>query len=121
MRIPALGLLSFAAALALAAPARAQQEPQGDADAPQRPAGVPPPNRAPYFKPRPGVPDAEPDDTPRRLKPLVPARKPPAAAPAQPYKNAIAPKMPAPAPPAPGATRATEPPATAPVDKKEIH
>src|SRR5216683_44347 len=112
MRI-ALGLLTLAATLAFAHPLRAQEDVEADDAQPKPPV---PPNRGVYLKPQAGMPSEDEDLPRRRVKP-IPSKKPPAG---PPYTNTIAPKMPA-AAAAPGATRATEPPATPPVEKKDIH
>ncbi len=109
-------------ALALSLPLRAQEDAEVAEDAPP-PAGQKKPlaPKRPIFK-APGQPASESDTEgfpPRRLKPIVPPAKRPAP-PAAPYQNTIAPQAPVPAA-TPGATRATEPPNTPPVDKKDVH
>ncbi|TMA25287.1 MAG: type II secretion system protein GspD [Deltaproteobacteria bacterium] len=98
------------AALSASFAARAQQDPDNEEEA-RSPAAKRPFLRAPGQT----TEDVEPGAPRRRVKPIVPPAKP---APA-PYKNAIAPQTP-PAPATPGATRATEPPPTAPIDKRDV-
>ena len=109
-------LLSLSAALAVALPLLAQQdaEVQGDVRGPQRagPKKIPPPNRGVFMKP--GV-------RPPAAGPILQQRPPPPARPASPpYKPTIAPQTAVPAPAAPTATAATEPPNTPAVDKKDV-
>jgi general secretion pathway protein D len=119
------GLCLLALAASLSHPLRAQEDAEVEEDA--HPAGQKKPlgPKRPIFR-APGLnADADPEEgtPPRRVKPIVPPGKRPPP-PAAPYKNTIAPQQPTPAPaPAqpPGATRATEPPATPPVDRKEAH
>jgi len=92
-------LLPLAATLVAAPPSRAQQQPP-----PQPPPELPPPQQQPPQQQQPPPPPQTPP--PRRPVPIVPPRTPPANQPA---------------PAQPGATRATQPPPSAPVDKKEIH
>jgi general secretion pathway protein D len=98
------------AALSASLAAGAQQDPDNEEEA-RPPASKRPILRAPGQTPD----DAETGTPRRRIKPIVPPAKP--APP--PYKNAIAPQIP-PAPATPGATRATEPPPMAPIDKREV-
>jgi general secretion pathway protein D len=98
------------AALSASLAAGAQQDPDNEEEA-RPPASKRPILRAPGQTPD----DAETGTPRRRIKPIVPPAKP--APP--PYKNAIAPQTP-PAPATPGATRATEPPVTAPIDKRDV-
>jgi general secretion pathway protein D len=96
-------LLPLAATFVAAPPSRAQQQ---QPTPPQQQTPPPPEQTQP--------------PPPRRPVPIVPPRTPPAsqATPAQPPRTAPAGQA---TPAQPGATRATQPPASAPVDKKDIH
>jgi general secretion pathway protein D len=115
----------FAVALAVALPLRAQQDAEVEADAqPHVAQKRVPPNRGVFLKPgvRPPGPITPAQQRQQQIQ-RAPAVTPPMPArPAGPvYKNSIAPQSRV-APPAPAAaTRNSEPPETAAVDKKEIH
>jgi len=120
VQVRRLAMLSLAAAAALSLPSRAQQDTEADGE-PVRPLGQkkPPPPQRPQFA-KPGVRPPGVVTPTRPVSPAVRTTAPEQRPTGTPYKNAIAPQTQvSPAAPA-GPTRATEPPATAPADRKDI-